>query len=283
MMIPQRFLARKIEALYAQSLLLTLFLWLFVSPALVAAPNSQTVDAYHLTQTHFALGPLELYYTADAVKMQFKSKGLFLLARAPSWKVVIFRPEGHVAHEISQKEFLANGMSWVQFGGIPLRGYKGVAEQKGRNETLLEYVYAGAPSPNSSQYTYWEVKPVGLKVPDEACELAARAFRVPYRHNIPFKLLGNEPGHDDMRPQNKVAWSLSVDTRKAGGRTEIWRLATSKCTSVKLPKSEFDYPVGYRMVKSEPEVIISSGSREVIEDLLGSDTPVSALKKEQKR
>jgi hypothetical protein len=282
-MIPQRFLARKIETLHTQSLLLTLFLWLFASPAVVAAPSSQTVDAYHLTQTHFALGPLEVYYTVDAVKMQFKSKGLFLLARAPSWKVVIFRPEGRVAHEISQKDFLAHGMSWVQFGGIPLKGYRGAVAQKGRNETFLEYVYAGAPIPNSSQYTYWEVRPLGLKVPDEACQLASRAFRVPFKHNVPFKLLGNEPGHDDLRSQDQVAWKLSVDARKSGGRTEIWRLATSKCTSVKLPKSEFDYPVGYRMVKSEPEVIISSGSREVIEDLLGSDAPVSAPKKEPKR
>jgi hypothetical protein len=270
----------KIETLQAKSLLLFSFLWLFASPALSAAPMSQTVEAYKLVQTHFGLGPLEAFYTTDAVKLIFKNNGgLFFVARAPSWKVMIFRPAAHVAYEVTQKNFLKYGFRWMQFYGVPLRGYRRVALQNGRHEKIIEYV--GPSSGYAEKFTYWGLTPDGLKVPDEACQLTARAFHVPFMHDIPFKQVGNERGHEDLHSANKVAWALTADVRKAGGTTLVRRLDTSKYTTVKLPKSEFDYPVGYKMVKTELQVLMTSGSSEVIEDLLAS--PVSAPKKEQKQ
>jgi hypothetical protein len=273
-------LQRKIETLHAKSLLLFSFLWLFASPALIAAPNSQTVEAYKLVQTHFGMGPLEAFYTNDAVKLIFKNNGgLFFVARAPSWKVVIFRPAAHVAHEVTEKDFLHEGFKWMQFYGVPLRGYRRVALQNGRREKIIEYV--GPSSGHAEKFTYWGLTPIDVKVPDEACQLAARAFHVPFMHDIPFKQVGNELGHEDLHSPSKVVWALTASTRRPGGTTGVCRLDTSKSTTVKLPKSEFDYPVGYKMVKTELEVLMTSGSSEFIEDLLAS--PVSAPKKEQKQ
>jgi hypothetical protein len=268
-LIGQELVAREIAKAQLRSMVVILAASVFASPALSADPNSQTVQAYKLTQSHFTLGPLEAFYTDDAVKIVLKRNGAAILARAPSWKVVLFRPSGRIAHEITRKDFLATGLKWVQISGIPASDLHRKSEQLVHGEKVIEFTFS--TNRGSSNYRYWVIEPV--KVSNQGCEILQRAFRVPFRHAIPLKLTGDEPGHDDLTPQSKVAWSLTVNARRPGGRTPMWRLETIEWSKVRLPKSEFDYPVGYKIVKTEPEVLITSPTREVFEDLFGTVTP----------
>jgi hypothetical protein len=241
-----------------------LSIWLLACAPTFARSNSQTVQAFKLAQSHVTLGPIDVFYTNDAVKMVLKNNGTILLARAPSWKVSVFRPAAKVAYEQSLQSFEKNGLRCVVVPYIPDVTFHRQSVEHVNGETIVE---SSETTDKDSKYDYWMIEPVAI--PMQACEILEKAVRVPYRHAIPIKLLGDEPGHDDFRSKDKIAWHLGGRERMAGGRTTSVRIQTFTWSKVNLPRSEFDYPVGYKAVQSEPEVFMTDRAKMMVEDLLG--------------
>jgi hypothetical protein len=240
-----------------------LSVWLLASQAIFAKSNAQTVQAFKLIQSHITLGPIDVYYTKDAVKMVLKNNGSTLLARAPTWKVVIYRPAVRIAYEVSMQSFRQRGLRFVPVSYIPDCNFHRVSEQQVKGETVIEL--AGHDEKDRN-FRYWMIDPVNI--PIEACEILDRAIRVPVRHAIALKVTGDEPGHDDVRSRETITWHLGANERYPGGRTATWRITTLEWTKLTLPAAEFAYPVGYKLVDREPDVFMTARSREVFEDLL---------------
>jgi len=242
----------------------------FLSPPVWAKSSVQSVPVYKLVQSHFTLGKFDLLIADDAFKLTLQNKAV-LMAKAPTWNVFLYRPEKRVYHDCSREDFLRSGLKWVQISGLPPINYQQIHEKKIQGERVI--VVAGT-TPDDRKYRYEVMEPV--KVQKECCELLQRAFRVPYRHAIPLGFDGEEPGHDDLHNEGNVAWQLAVNARRPGGRSAMWRLMTFSWIKTTAPKSEFDYPVGYKRVLSEPEVVLTSGTREVLDDLFGTDSVETA-------
>jgi hypothetical protein len=238
----------------------------FVSLPVWAKSSVQTVPVYKLVQSHFTLGKFDLLIADDAFKLTLQNKAV-LMAKAPTWKVVLYRPEKRVYHDCSREDFLRSGLKWVQISGLPPIKYEQIHEKQVQGERVI--VVAGT-SADDRKYRYEVIEPV--KVQKECCELIQRAFRVPFRHAIPLRCDGEEPGHDDLHNEGNVAWQLAVNARRPGGRSAMWRLMTFRWSRETVAKSEFDYPVGYKRVLTEPEVVLTAGSREIIDDLFGTDS-----------
>src|SRR5277367_4810792 len=151
-----------------------LAVWLSANQASFAKTNDQTIQAYKLIQSHLTLGPIDVYYTNDAVKMVIKNNGSTLIARAPSWKVVVYRPIGRIAFESPFKTFVQTGLRYVPVPFIPDSHFHRVSEHRVNGETVVEYAEAADKGRN---FRYWLIEPVN--VPMEACAILDRAIRVP--------------------------------------------------------------------------------------------------------
>src|SRR5277367_1028758 len=149
--------------------------WIYAGPVVFAKPDSQTVQAFKLIQSHLTLGHIDVYYTNDAVKMVLKENGTTLIARAPTWKVVLYRTSGRVAYESPLADFRTHGLRFVPVPYIPGGVFHSESVEHVNGETVVELsekVY------QDRNYRYWVIEPV--TIPNEACEILEQAVRVPY-------------------------------------------------------------------------------------------------------
>jgi hypothetical protein len=232
-------------------------------PALALAKGqSQTVTALKLEQSHCTIGKVEVLISDQAVKITINKSHTFLVARAPTWKVVWYRNDPNVAYETSLAEWCKTGTKLVPLGGLGERPFDKVGVTNINGQHIIKLHNQEEKKTVDVWFVDDRTKPI------QACRILAGLFRVPEQKGVPYrcKLTYRLP---DIPVNSQVSWTK---TSSLFEKAEGTRLDTTKISKVNVANSEFDYPRGYKIAKFEQGVWLSSGATEAVDDLLNMPT-----------
>jgi len=231
-------------------------------PAALAKGQAQTVGVLKLEQTHCTIDKIEVLLSNQAVKIKIKKSDTFLIARAPTWKVVWYRNDPKTAFEISFSEWCTTGTKLVPIGTFRPRPFK----QEGVTKISGESIVKLSSNERKKLLDFWLVD--DRTRPQPASDILISLFRLPPAKGVPykFKVTYLQP---DVENKTQISW---IKGGSLFEKEEGTRLYTTKMSRVTVPSSEFDYPQNYKLVKQEQQVWLTSGTREAVDDLLNMPT-----------
>src|SRR5277367_6639209 len=99
--------------------LLAIFLlvWSPVGTFCLAAPNLNAIEerALVLHQKDYYRGLIDVIITPSALRMDLNGGAIYLVAKAPDWRVVFFNSRDKVAMDMTLEEYLLHRPKWWPF------------------------------------------------------------------------------------------------------------------------------------------------------------------------
>lgn len=166
-----------------------------------------------------------------------------LVARAPDWKVTVYRNDDKIYYTCPLETFLDGGMV-SQF----LVGRKGEYITAGNNETLSTTIAGVHIKRSRGAIALCEYLPAEKLVAPQVVRILYETFRMPTNGGVTLRFLQIKQGTD---------WMTGL---KDSGLQKM--LSTQSAKLVTVPVSIFDPPTGYKRSKSLREVLISKESRD---------------------
>jgi hypothetical protein len=212
-------------------------IWITVILTAIAA-DTGTDTALIIRQTHYFLGTSTVTITKDAFRLENISQLKFIVvAKAPLWRVIIFRTDDKTYFDESIKEFNENGLMSTML--IPNREHS-------VPENIYRYSSAEAAGFKLEQFyarrdTFSYIK-LNKALPVQTEQILYSLYRVPTNGGIPVEFTGTKSGVD---------WVTGMKTD--GARDSL--LTTSKITKAIVKKNIFDLPAGFKRAKSVREVV----------------------------
>jgi hypothetical protein len=200
--------------------------------------DNGTDTALILRQTHYFLGTSTVTITKDALRLENISQLKFIVvAKAPLWRVIIFRTDDKTYFDESIKEFNENGLMSTML--IPMRDHN-------VDEKIYRYSSAEAAGFKLEQFyarrdTFSYIK-LHKSLPVQAEQILYSLYRCPTNGGIPVEVTGTKSGVD---------WVTGMKTD--GARDSI--LTTSKITKALVKENIFELPAGFGRAKSIREVV----------------------------
>lgn len=236
------------RVMLSKSMFSTLVVCLIIScvliwlPAGTCAENKSSLNALLFKQTHNFFGDTNLIVAQDAVRIENKARlGFTLVARAPVWRVYVFRADEKIYLTLSLKQFEASGLVndlLVKTQDRQVNGRRSTFDFFGKK---LVRVTAG-----SSHLDYLPIRGVTTRNVER---VVYAAYKCGTCGGIPIRL---------TRRPGKRSWiGLDDDHRKT-------ILDTKSLESVTVPSSLFDPPKGYRPATSMIAVV--SGNKAKSQD-----------------
>lgn len=213
-----------------------------------------------------SVGLIKTFVSDSAVRIELGDEQTYLVAAAPTWKVVLFNAKTQKGLNMSYEQWLAHTTSW-NYGSddafldqVPLLK---VGPLKVQRLDCVRYALAtrladGKIVPKRSglpgEYVVYE----NGKVPVQAIRIIGRAFNLPLIDGLPVRLTLFE------KPGEKA--EVSALTRRIGGVTHYYEFTGySECP---FKQALFSYPGSFKSVRKEAEVFMDPGRTKQVEQLL---------------
>ena len=211
--------------------------------------QSSLIPALKLKQKHYYWGDTETTVSLDGIRIDNRGRMFYsLVAKSPSWDVIVFRDDDKTYLRQSLSDFESTGM---------VNNF--VVEKRPRNfgfkkeETLVKFdgitVKQLVHGPHFYQYL-----PLGMVAAKQVERILYIAYKLPTNGGIPVMMRKYTKGTD---------WLTGI---KDPGRHKAL-LETSKIENLRVSKSIFDAPLNYKLRGSMQEVLMSKTSRDASGDL----------------
>jgi len=207
-------------------------------------------------------GPVSTYISKDAVKVCFTTLHGHLIAKAPTWKVVLVNDDDKSSFEIEYEAWLKRKI---------VRTYMSTDDMRSDNRMPLLDVstvtYAGRSCRQCTfdgyqfRGKFFGIARTGV-ANEKACLILEKWFATPFVDCIPvaFKYCNQQ--------DNFIS---EVTKKRAVGPTIIGSycdpLECTKIEFVDYQKNFFSYPKGYKRLDSEVAVFSSTRQKDMVEDL----------------
>jgi hypothetical protein len=215
--------------------------------ALCKCPGASALDdgkMLKISQTHFFMGKNLVFIARNAVRIQNESRLKFILvAQAPTWDVVVYRPDDKSFFKQSLASYLNSGLlSKILIG----ENYQDLSQPTYRQSQMqMGPVKVTRLTGKTTTAKYLPL--TGVTAPQVERVLFA-TYQLPARGGIPIGLASAMHGTDQMT-------GLRTE-----GRTLV-SLETTQIEEQKIPRGFFEAPSNYRHTKSLLEVVSGDDSR----------------------
>jgi len=195
---------------------LLLITWLLLGPGDQAwgaqpRPGAKSIQAVRIYQTHYFMGTEQLTVTPNAIRLDNTAQLRFtLLAKAPDWKVTIYRPDDKTYFTQDLKEFQDTGiLSDLLIG----RKERTVADRPMRASTMMLNGFK-IERLTSPWTTMKFIKLDGIAAPQTEKILYA-TYKLPTNGGIPLTFIGTHGRVDFITGmKNKGSRETNLDTTK---------------------------------------------------------------------
>lgn len=202
------------------------------------------MKALRLDQTHYFFGDVTTIACKTAIRMEDTGSFKFVLvAKAPDWKVTVFRNDDKKYYSCPLPTFLDGGMV-SQF----LVGRKGEYFEGGTKEILKTAVDGVHVIRYSGRLSRSEYLPSEMLVAPQIVRIVYETFRMPSNGGLALRFVQAKGGTDWMTGLKDIGLQTMLTTKSAA--------------MVKVPSSTFEAPTGYKRAKSLRDVLISNESRD---------------------
>jgi hypothetical protein len=206
------------------------------------------LQAIQLKQTHYFFGNLNVIASKHGLRLEsLGSWKFFLVAKAPDWNVTVFRNDDKIYYTSTLKKFLEGGLvSQMLVTRKPLN-FPG---SPGSSKLVIAGVHSICLS---TRWALCEYLPAQSLVAPEVESILYESLRMPTCGGICLRFVQSKEGKD---------WLTGLDER---GSQQIG-IATQSAAQISVTNSVFDAPTGYKLAKSQREVLISKESRDSSDD-----------------
>ncbi len=244
----------------------------FICPK-ATAQGKRTIEVFHLTQEHQAIGVSNCYYAGSNIKFVWSGGDLITIFKGSTEEVFIFNPEKHVVFETNLRKFNSTGFT---FTSASLGASKHL-----RLRTHEKFSFQNFPAENcdvlTPKYDDRDMKPNAIQqygktgylkcldcpgIDAKTADFAATSYGCPPHGKPPLELVL----HTMSFPTNL----LFRDTKLNPTKPELTiRLKTVSVKREQMQSTFFDTPAftGYKHVGSEREVVGSTGTADAIKDM----------------
>jgi hypothetical protein len=219
------------------------FLLAFCLPFVQTATAIAKETALRLDQTHSFMGRGQLTVSAKGVRLENKDKLKFtLVAKAPDWRVTIFRNDDKTYFSESLKEFESSGL----FSGFVMLPPGKHLRPTGFSRSAFNFCGREAICMTSRKATL-KYMPLGIVAP-EAESIVYAAYKTPTNGGLPLVYVKAHGGKD------------YTSAASQHGRLENI-IDTSKIETIEDNAKFYTAPSGYKLVKSLGLVFAGSSVR----------------------
>ena len=246
-------------------------IWLVVSlqpaaPCLCADGQSGTTLV--LNQVSDVCGHITTYVNERAIKITFVDRPDYLVASAPTWKVMLCNGSNKKALSMSLEQWLKHvpqmtyaAADWDRFELTLARKYLIKRDGRDLRRFTIVGMYQGkrivpCQLARNSEYLVIEGAPVAAP----ACFIMQKVFSCPKVPGLPVEFTN----HRKASPVEGFRMALGGD--------DHW-LTTTKIDSRTVPTAFFGYPTGYTPVPREVDVINDGANQGRVEDLVKEFLP----------
>jgi hypothetical protein len=214
-----------------------------------------------LTQTSAALGRTITYVSSTAVRVNVERGGSYLVASAPRWKVVMFNPTDKLGFEMDYEQYLRHAPQFTYIEPSHRRPIDSwpklrAGVDKYAGVECSKFVVPRDPrsrSAEKSEVVGYFLTLERQSVPKQICLILDKFFFQPPLPGIPLQ---------EYLPDNTKAGYSFLDLR---GNYSV--LSTSLVREEDCSADLFRYPVSFKKVPREIDVISDSSRRKELEDL----------------
>jgi hypothetical protein len=227
--------------------------------------SREKIKMLELTQAHCALGGLKVQFSPDAVRILLLKNHSVIVARAPGWRVICYRPATKQFFDYPFEKWKVIGPT-LSLAGDAIQGnvLEGVfvkqKEYKLDGERVLHLV-----SNNGRACEYSVIK--APKGSEKACTILESFLRTPRLTAIPVSF--NIASIQIPISQQKGFGAGWVETRaKSSNLIGGYRLMTASIKQVTVASSDLEIPKDYKRANNEAEIWLTPESKSAIGDLL---------------
>lgn len=179
-------------------------------------------------------------FCPTAIRMENNGSMKFkLVAKAPDWRIFVFRDDDRICYQESLNDF-------VQTGGFVSEMLVGTRFRQVYPETAKPFDYQGTRAMRAgfgSKVLEWLPQFAG---PIE--KIAYAAYKLPTNGGYPLKYWGLRRGKDILTQMDESGHTMHF-------------LSAEKLSKVRVSTDLFDPPQGYRKAPSMAEVLVSKAKR----------------------
>jgi hypothetical protein len=221
-----------------------------------AEPKQKCLLIEHVTSAH---GTVSTYVTADAVKVVFLNIHGYLIALAPSWKVVLVNTDEKLIYEDDYNHWINRLISYSYMGGTGDQcGY--VLRKAGKKHYAGRECSLYTTGSTSALASYVVIEPT--VVPAQGCRVLEKWFGTPFMDAVPVAYHWEHNGI-----------SQSVENRRSKPTNSVFNdhidsLQTRSIKDTECPRDFFSYPSGLKKVHSEFDIFATKKRTKELEDAL---------------
>lgn len=222
---------------------------IFVHVNSAQASDSPSEQTMVLEQYSHVAGRIFTFVNPHALRINIENKEIFLVATAPSWRVVFFNSKTNCAMDLPLNEWLKHQAEWSYINEDNWLGEETVMKTGDitRFGVKCEELCLASPTrdghlvkkPKNMQATLIDVR--NAQTPAQACQICWHTLNLPPLNGIPVQCVLSSP--------KKQIRGMSSQ----GGEERVFR--TDKISQVTCDKDFFVYPKGFKTVKREVDVV----------------------------
>ena len=239
-------LAKYLLPFFACCTLLTFSIVFTTVLATIAAPPAQAEKALRLTQTHNVMGNSVMTFNSSGMRVE-NTSGLkyIVVAKAPDWRVTVFRNDDKSYYSQSLKDFEQAGLL---SGFVLVIRERTIGDKRNEKFRVSKFDFCGQKIVRlTGKEKMLKYLPLKQNVP-ELERLYYSIFKQPTNGGITIGYQTTHGGRDYITGMNNA------------GRRQI-HLETSKIEEVDVSPSVFKAPAGYKLAKSIGEVVSAAHTR----------------------
>jgi hypothetical protein len=229
-------------------------------------PHSDLVWIFH--QKDYYIGKMNVMVAPDALRINFTDKSVYLVSKAPTWRVVLMNERSHRAMDMTLTQYLEHAPTWTAFGNTEVRDWPSkplgeceCLDQKCTKIGLLNFQDNGRPN---SKYPYTRIHYVFVQssFPKQACQIVGKIF-----HNTTFPGISLHVKNGIIPTKTKVI-GQNLSSLMTGAQYPDDFLTTSFIERKPYEDQDFDYPQKFRSVRKEVDVLLDDSKKTEENDLL---------------
>lgn len=208
-----------------------------------------------LTQRSTKMGDQYVYISDQGLKITNPKAGFNLVTRAPNWDITLFNDKTRCFYETTADRYKQqlqgraqdaelNNSSWAKSGETQIFGLKATEYRMGAKAVRSRSKSGAVSTKSIAGAQYWVASEIAI--PAKLTELLSAAYGLPTATSscVPLRLKYSE----------------------SNGEHTV--LDTYRVDKTPISISYFDKPAGYKLVKSDAEVMMSDEQKQIMNDMV---------------